>query len=211
MKKIILSFCVVLLLSSCKDEVKIPANFDYGKIENGVYDNKFFNFELAFNDQWSVQTKEEMHQMSENSRNTMAGDNQNLKSTLQASQVNVADLFSIFKVPVGSVTGGNASLIINAENLRSFPNVKNPRDYMVAARQLLNQTSLKLIYKKEPYTKTIGGKQFIGMEIFNQDYNLTQDYFVTLSNGFAISMVLSYDNAEDQQELYKMLDTLKFE
>ncbi|RXJ50278.1 hypothetical protein [Gelidibacter gilvus] len=211
MKKIILSFCVVLLLSSCKDEVKIPENFDYGKIESGVYDNKFFNFELAFNDQWSVQTKEEMQQMSENSRNTMAGDNQNLKSTLQASQVNVADLFSIFKFPVGSVTGGNASLIINAENLQSFPNVKTPRDYIMSARQLLDQTSLTLIYKKEPYTKTIGGKQFIGMEIFNQDYNLTQDYFVTLRNGFAISMVLSYDNAEDQQELYKMLDTIKFE
>ncbi len=211
MKKIILSFCVVLLLSSCKDEVKIPENFDYGKIESGVYDNKFFNFELAFNDQWSVQTKEEMQQMSENSRNTMAGDNQNLKSTLQASQVNVADLFSIFKFPVGSVTGGNASLIINAENLQSFPNVKTPRDYIMSARQLLDQTSLTLIYKKEPYTKTIGGKQFIGMEIFNQDYNLTQDYFVTLRNGFAVSMVLSYDNAEDQQELYKMLDTIKFE
>ncbi|HUH27340.1 hypothetical protein [Gelidibacter sp.] len=211
MKKILLSFCVVLLLSSCKEEVKIPANFDYGKIENGSYDNKFFNFKLAFNDQWSVQTKEQMHQMSENSRNTMAGDNHNLKNTLKASQVNVADLFSIFKFPVGSVSGGNASLIINAENLMSFPNVKTPRDYMVAARQLLDQTSLNLIYKKEPYTITIGGKQCIGMEIFNQDYNLTQDYFVTLRNGFAISMVLSYDNAEDQQELYKMLDTLKFE
>ena len=120
MKKIILSCCAVLLLLSCKDDVKIPENFDYGKIENGVYDNKFFNFELAFNDQWSVQTKEQMHQMSENSRNTMAGNNQNLKNTLQASQINVADLFSIFKFPVGSVTGGNASLIINAENWKSL-------------------------------------------------------------------------------------------
>lgn len=210
MKKVLLSLCVVLIFSSCKENVKIPENFDYGKIENSVYSNEFFNFELPFNENWSAQTKEQMYQMSENSRDVMAGDNQNLKNTLKASQVNVADLFAVFKFPVGTTQGGNASLIINAENLKSFPKVRTPNDYIAAARKLLDETPLILIYKQEPNAKTIGSKEFMTMEIFNQEYNISQEYFVTLRNGFAISMVATYDNAEDQLELYKMIDNLKF-
>ncbi|WP_027126654.1 hypothetical protein [Gelidibacter mesophilus] len=211
MKNILLILSVLCLFSSCKKDVQIPENFDYGKIENGIYSNEFFNFDLSFNEDWTVQSKDEMRQMSESSRDILAGENQNLKNSLKASQVNVADLFTIFKFPVGSVESGNASFLINAENLKAFPKVRTPKDYIAAARQLLDQSSLALNYKKEPYTKSIGGKEFMGMEIFNESYNLTQEYFVTLRHGFAISIVASYDNPDDQQELYKIIESIKFD
>jgi len=127
MKKIILSLCVVLLMSSCKEEAKIPENFDYGNTENGIYKNEFFNFEMPYNEEWSVQTREQMAKISQSGQDIMAGDNQKLKNTLKASQVNVADLFALFKFPVGSVPDNNPSIIINAENLKSFPAVKTPQ------------------------------------------------------------------------------------
>lgn len=210
MKKIVLGVCLVLFLSSCKDKTKIPKNFDYGKIEKGVYSNEFFGFDLPFNEDWSVQTKEEMEEMNKDGREILHGGNERLKKNLEASQVNVADLFSMFEFPMGMVSGVNASLIMKAENLESFPQVKTSKDYLTAARALLDQTSLILSYPKGIYPKRIGGEEFMAMEVHNQDHNITQEYFIILSKGFAISIVISYDNAEQKVELHEMINNLKF-
>ena len=210
MKKIILSVCLLSFLSSCKEETEIPKNFDYGKIEKGVYSNEFFEFELPFNKDWSVQTKEEMAKMNEDGREILHGNNERLKKNLEASQVNVADLFSIFEFPLEIISGVNASLIMKAENLKSFPQVKTSKDYLTAARALLDQTPLILSYPKGIYPKRIGGKEFTAMEVYNQDHNITQEYFIILSKGFAISIVISYDNREQKIELHEMIDNLRF-
>ena len=210
MKEIILSLCVILFLSSCKDAHKSSDNFDYGIIENGVYSNKFFNFELPVNDNWSVQTKEQIAEINKAGRDAMAGTNEKLKKNLTASQINVADLLAVFEFPTGTVPGTNPSLIMNAENLKNFPNVKSSEDYITSVNKLLSQTSVTLKYLKEPYKKTIGGKEFMAMEIYYEDYNITQEYIATLSNGFAISIVVAYENEDQKQELHKMIDNLKF-
>jgi len=51
----------------------------------------------------------------------------------------------------------------------------------------------------------------MAMEIHNQDYNITQEYFATLRNGFAITIVASYNTDAQREDLYKMLDNLKFD
>lgn len=97
-----------------------------------------------------------------------------------------------------------------AENLVDFPKIRTSKDYIIEARSFLEDIALSLIYKTEPYSKILGGKEFIDMEIFNQHYNITQEYFATLSKGFAISMAVSYDNYDQKKELYKMIDHIKF-
>lgn len=210
MKKIILSLCVVLFISSCEETNKIPENFDYGTVENGVYSNTFFNFDLSFDKDWSVQSKEQMAEMTQKGQDLITGENERLKKNLKASQVNVAELFAVFKFPVETVSVYNPSLIMNAENLKGFPEVRKPKDYMDAVRSLLDEAPMTLIYKKQHYSKIIGGKEFVAMEIYNQDYDVNQEYFSTLHKGFAVIMVISYDGDDQKEELYKILNTLKF-
>lgn len=210
MKKTILSLSILLILSSCKEQKKIPENFDYGTVENGIYSNKFFNFDLSFDKDWSVQSKEEMAEMSKIGQDILIGESESLKKNFKASQVNVAELFGVFKFPVGTVSVYNPSLIINAENLKDFPDVRKPKDYMDSVRNLLDQAPFTLIYKKKLYSKIIGGKEFVAMEIYNQDYNVTQEYFSTIHKGFAIVMVISYDDDDQKEELYKIIDNVKF-
>ena len=210
MKKIILIISVVLILFSCKDNKKIPENFDYGTVENGIYSNTFFNFDVSFDKDWSVQSKEEMSEMSKKGQDLILGENKTLKRSFEASQVNVAELFAVFKFPVGTVSVYNPSLIMNAENLKSFPDVRKTKDYMDAVRSLLDQAPFTLIYKKKEYSKIIGGKEFMAMEIYNEDYDVTQEYFSTIHKGFAIVMVISYDDDNQKEELYKIIDHVKF-
>ncbi|MEO8774402.1 MAG: hypothetical protein ABI263_07075 [Gelidibacter sp.] len=205
-----MSLCVVLFIYSCKEENKIPENFDYGTVENGVYANDFFNFELSFDKDWSVQSKDQMAEMTKKGQDLITGKNELLKKNLKASQVNVAELFAVFKFPVGTGSVYNPSLIINAENLKGFPDVRKPKDYMDAVRSLLDEAPMKLIYKEQHYSKIIGGKEFVSMEIYNQDYNVSQEYFSTIQKGFAIIMVISYNDDAQKEELYKIIDNLKF-
>lgn len=210
MKRIILSVCVILFLSSCMEESKSAQNFDYGKIENEVYTNEFFDFEVSINQNWSAQTQEQMAEMAKKGQEMYGGKNQEIQKTLRPSDVNVANLLAVFEFPVGSVQVINPSLVITAENLQSFPKVKASADYMTSVRKRLDKSSLLMMYIKDPYPKTIGGAEFLGMEIYNQDYNITQEYFATLRNGFAISIVIAYDTDDQKESLYKMIDNLKF-
>ncbi|MEO5789237.1 MAG: hypothetical protein ACOH2D_12095 [Gelidibacter sp.] len=210
MKTIILSLCVVLLLSSCKEENKIPENFDYGTIENGVYSNKFFNLELSYNKDWSPKSREQMTEMTEQVREFVNGDNENLKATSKASEVNFAELFAIFKFPKGTVSEFNPSLIINAENLKSLPQIKTPKDYINETKSMLDSGPLNFVYKEKPNSITIGGKEFASMEVFSPDYDITQEFFVAFDNGFAIAMVISYNDDLQKESLHKMIDNLKF-
>ncbi len=210
MKKIIRSLCVILILSSCQEERNIPENFDYGTVENGVYRNKFFNLELSYNEDWSLKSTEQMTEMSEQVRKFVNEDEGNLKKNAKASEVNFAELFALFKFPTGTVSEFNPSLIINAENLKSLPEIKTPEDYINETKALLDDGPLTFVYREKPSSITIDGKQFAVIEVYNSDYNITQEFFATLQNGFVVAMVISYNDATQKASLHKMIDNLKF-
>ena len=208
MKKIILSVFVLLILTSCKENDPKTADFDYGTIENGVYKNNYFNFEMPVNDKWFPKSKKDRILMSSKTKKT---ENKSDKSPdVKGADVKNAVLFSIAKFPAEAVQTANPSMFINSVNLEGYPNIKSPSDYIAMTRQMLDNTPLILVYKKEPYSKTIDGVEFQVMEIFNQDYEVTQEYLATLRNGFAISLVMAYTSEMQKEELYIMLDQLKF-
>ena len=208
MNKIFLSLCVILLASSCKDEHKISEDFDHGKIENGVYSNEFFNFEVPYNQDWSVKSRDQMTEMTEEVRDFV--DQGNLETTPKETQINFAQLFALFKFPIGTVSEFNPSLIINAENLKSLSAIKTPKDYINETKILLDEGPMNFVYKEKPYSITIGSKEFATMEVYNQDYNITQEFFAAIHHGFAIAMVISYNDDAQKESLHKMIDNLKF-
>ena len=50
----------LLLIAGCK---QTPKNFDYGKIENGVYRNNYFDFEIPVPANWAVQNREQVQEL----------------------------------------------------------------------------------------------------------------------------------------------------
>ncbi len=210
MKKIICIALLVIVNFSCVEEKNLPNHFDYGSIENNTYINDFFGFRLPYNSEWSVLDKQQMSNITKAGKEMIVGDDNKLKKVVDVSSVNLAELFMIFKHELGTTTEFNPSLGINAENLNQFPNVKETKDYVVQAKNFMDQTKMNIDYRREDYEVKIGNTSFICLEIFNLDYNIYQDYYVTLNNGFAISMVVSYANEEDKNEINAMLDKMQF-
>ncbi|NMH88690.1 hypothetical protein [Flavivirga algicola] len=211
MRKFVSVLIVVLLVSGCKKNVNVPLSFDYGSVKDGVYDNTFFKFRLPVDPDWYMLNTDEADQIYKTGNDLVSGDNESLKKTLDASMVNIAKLLSVFRSQPGTTIDFNPSILINAENLRSFPNVDTPKKYIIQAKELIRQSGMDIEYIEEKDKVRIGSQDFVFMSVKNSynGFDIHQDYFVTLKNGFAVSFIMSYTNQEDKEALYTMFDELK--
>lgn len=210
MKKIV-GLLLVLVLFSCNKKANVPMTFDYGSIENGIYDNTFFKFKLPINQEWYVLDNKEANEVYKIGNEVASGEDEFLKKKMTASQINVAKLVTTFRVAPGTNITFNPSLIINAENLNNSPQIKSVNDYLSVAKQLLGKTAMNIEYLEEKDLVKIGSQDFGFLKLENKfnETSILQDYYVTLKKGFAISFIMSYTNEDEKEMLYEMFNELK--
>ena len=211
MKKALSFSLIVLVLLACKNEVNMPSSFDYGSIENGVYENTFFKFKLPINPKWYVLDNEETDAVYKMGNDIVAGENESLKENLIAADINLAKLVTAFREQPGTSYSFNPSLVINAENLKSAPLVKTTAQYIDLAKNLLNQSNMQLKYIDEKDKVKIGSQDFAFIQLENSFDGIvvTQDYYCTLKNGFVLLFIMSYIEDTGKAEVYNMFDNLK--
>ena len=211
MKKALSFSLIVLVLLACKNEVNMPSSFDYGSIENSVYENTFFKFKLPINPKWYVLDNEETDAVYKMGNDIVAGENESLKENLIAADINLAKLVTAFKEQPGTSYSFNPSLVINAENLKSAPLVKTTAQYIDLAKNLLNQSNMQLKYIDEKDKVKIGSQDFAFIQLENSFDGIvvTQDYYCTLKNGFVLLFIMSYIEDTGKAEVYNMFDNLK--
>ncbi|WP_027420718.1 hypothetical protein [Crocinitomix catalasitica] len=211
MKKIIYLIIAITTLSCTSEQTNLPEEFDFGKTENGLYTNDFFNLEIKFNPNWVVQDKQQMNNLIEKGGDLVTGDDQNLKAIVKAAKVNTAYLLTIFKYEAGSVVGFNPSFMVVAENTKSSPGIKNGKDYLFHVKKLLEQTQIEYIFDKEVYEKTIGTSIFHVLEAKTNimDKTIVQEYITTITNGFSLAYIISYVDEDEKNELYEIIDQIK--
>ncbi len=214
MKKKIYVLLIILstIITSCKTNSK-PENFDYGKVENHIYRNAFFNLKISLPPEWIVQTKEQTEELVKKGSDLVTGDNNNLKAIIKASEVNSAYLLTLFKHEVGAAVNYNPGLILIAENLKQFPGIKNGADYLFHTRKFLKQSQIQYNNIDDNFEKVkISNQEFYKMDLDlnHGNLNIKQSYYSTIKNGFSINFILSYINNEQKKELEEILNTLIF-
>ena len=204
---------LILLLSACGGD-NMPKNFDYGTVENSVYSNTYFEFTMDVPDQWIVQSKEQNEQLMETGEKLIAGDDKSMKAALNASDVNVANLLTVFKYETGSPVDFNPSYMFIAENVMKAPGVKTGSDYFFNARKILEQSQTPYKHIDEEYsTKNLGGKDFYVMntEIEYMGISIYQAYYCRVDNGFALNLIISYSTDDEKDELEKIVESISFQ
>jgi hypothetical protein len=203
----------VVLLAGCKNKQAMPDEFDYGKIENGVYTNKYFNFEMPVPGDWSVQNKEQVEQIKQLSQRMIGEKNKELASQIKASDVNYASLLTVFRNPMDSVTGEfNYSFVIVAENLSKNPGIKKGEDYLVQARSLMEKSGLTYSFEPGYSTEKIGNREFDRMNVVMtvRGIDVQQSYYALIDKKFALAIVVSYANDEQKQAVKDVVNKIKF-
>ena len=205
-------FLLLIIIASCNNQGK-PKDFDYGRVENNQYINSFFDVKMTVPAGWIIQTKEQMDNLSKVGKELVTGDNSKMKAALKASEINTANLLSVFQYEVGSAVDYNPSLMLIAENIKHAPGIKTGKDYLFQTRKLLEQSQLKYDRLDTESTKeVINGMEFYKMnaEINYMGLTIKQIYYTTILNGFSFNVILSFINDQQKSELAEALNSMKF-
>lgn len=208
------TFVLLLLVAlvSCKQSARIPDDFDYGKVENNVYSNDYFGFKIPLPADWALQSKEEMERLRQQGRAMIEQSNKDMAKTLKASEVNSAMLLSIFRHKPDSVTGEfNHSMTVLAENISKVPGIKTAVDYLENTKKLIVQS--RMPYKtSDIHRQKVGGRDFDVMTVTMtmQGIDIEQLYYTTVIGDFALGMIISYTNSQQEEELKKIVNGISF-
>jgi hypothetical protein len=205
-----LFFLAVLLLviAACKQQ---PKNFDYGKIENGVYKNNYFDFEIPVPANWAVQNKEQVQDLQKTGQELVSGDNKELGAKVKAANIRTAMLLTVFKNKTDATTDKfNSSFIILSENLGGMP-IRKGRDYLAHARDIMQQSNMSYQFAPNYSTEKIGNKEFDRMDVsLPGQPDIQQSYYSVIDRDFALSIIISYADAEQKAELKNIINKIKF-
>ncbi|WP_299337419.1 hypothetical protein [uncultured Psychroserpens sp.] len=209
MKKLLFLF-LALSTFACKTEPQMPENFDYGSIENSVYTNNYFNMRFPFDESWDVQSKDEIQNIMDSGEDIITDDR--IKRAIKASEVNTANLFVAYFYELGSVFTYNPSIIIVAENIKMFPQVTRGSDYLVEAKKILKGTSLGYEFEMGTEPKIIDGKSFDIMNVTGNymGNQFSQKYMSTITKGFSLSFILSYNSDDQLNQLMEAINKMSF-
>tara|TARA_R110000868_G_scaffold6454_3_gene36613 strand:+ start:7743 stop:8396 length:654 start_codon:yes stop_codon:yes gene_type:complete len=208
-----LSILLVSLITISSYSQTKPVDFDYGKVKNNKYVNSFFNCELNIPTDWVVQTKEQIETISNKGKELIAGDDANMKAMMKTSQVNSANLLSVFQYERGAPVDYNSSISIVAENVKNLPGIKSGSDYLFQVKKMLTLSKIKFDsiapdFKKETINNTVFYKMDAGITIMG--INIKQSYYSTIVNGFSFSIVMSYTDEEQKNILLESINSLQF-
>ncbi len=207
---IILFSAVFFIRSNGQDTNK---SFDYGIVEMNIYRNAFFDFEMVLPDEWVVQSRDQIEHLKKRGKALVAGENQNMKAMLNASDISSAYLLAAFQFEAGSAVDFNPSIAIIAENVKNFPGIKSGKEYLFHASRLMEQSQLK--YKhidKEFAALEINGTTFhvlnAGIKVVGGETH--QRYFVTIKEGFSFIVCITYSNSQQEEMLLQSINSMKF-
>ncbi len=215
MKKTIYLFGLLLLVAACNNKKAIPEEFDYGKVENHVYRNTYFDFRVSLPEAWAVKSQAEMDALQKQGHDLIAGDNSSLKKTIKAAEVNTATLLMTSKYP-GQDQADNPNFIAVAERLSSLAkaanNIENGKDYLEATKKLMAQSAMKFEQEGDIVKSDLAGKEFykMTMKLDAGFVVVHQDYYATILNDFALAFISTYVSDPSKEELQGILNSIKF-
>lgn len=210
--KILTIILFATIAANCFSQSKL-VDFDYGRIENSTYLNSYFNFEIAIPADWIVQNKEQMESLKKAGTDLVVGDNTNLKAAFKATEINSANLLFVYQYERGAAVEYNPSFLMVAENIKDFPGIKTGSDYLFQARRLMEQAQIKYDYLDTEFVKeSIDGVDFYKMnaEIVYMGIGIKQIYYASILKGFSLTVIISFTNDEQKNNLLTAINSMKF-
>ncbi|NME71600.1 hypothetical protein [Flammeovirga aprica] len=203
---------LVILFSNCSLYGQ-SENFDYGSVTENIYTNDYFKCKIEIPENWVVQSRERTDQIADLGKELIAGDNQKLKSVIKVSNVNTVNLLCAFQHELGYTVDYNPNIIVVAENVIRYPEIKSGRDFLFQSKRLMKQSQFKYDYVSDEFERIkISGVEFYKMEAHMNimGTEVKQMFYSTIRERFSFNIVISYVTESQKEILLESLDSLKF-
>ena len=186
---------------------------DQGVYADGQYRNTYFDFVADIPAEYVVASAETLKATAEAGRQLIeaADGSAATKAAVRASDVTTMQLFLASKYEIGHPVAFNPNVVCLVENLSGAPGVKKPGDYLFHAMNLLKTTGLNYSVDMEFTDLDINGRTFsvARAELDNPPLLIKQEYVVTLTQGFALAFIATYENDDDHTELMNIISSYR--
>ena len=197
--------------SSSTRHLKKPATstesgLDNGTVANGVYHNKALAFSCKIPEGWVLRT-EEMNARDEKEREDK-GSKDSAAPQPAASSAGAKVLLAAFsRPPEAHAEDVNASILIAAESVASYPGLEEAAQYFEPLTEVAKAQGFTL--DENPYDIAIGTKTLVRGD-FHKDVGsrvMRQSTLAMLSHGYAISITVIGGTDDEVEDL---VDGLSF-
>jgi hypothetical protein len=203
---------VLATLHCCYAQID-TANFDYGRINNNIYSNTYFNFNITIPTGWVLLSKNEYKDLQNKSIELFNEQDSSFTKTMRASLVNSANLFTAFKYQPGTNTEFNPSISMVVENISKSPAIQTGDEYLQIVRTYMRKYTTQYSFENDEIKKChVGSKTFYKLEVLITvgGQIAYQHYYSTVINGFSVNILLCYIFDSQKKELLKALNTAHF-
>jgi hypothetical protein len=205
---------LLVIVAGCRHSSRIPGDFDYGKVENGIYINKYFDMEVSVPSGWIVQSKKQADRVLNKEYKAIEETNKEIACRTQKSAASTAVLLFVFKHSSDSVTNGyNPYFIVMAEKLDSLSGIKTGIDYLENEKNLMHQAKTGYFVTSDYSLKNIGNKEFDVLRFtksIGEQMDVKRVYHVWIEKGFALDIIISFAFEEQEKELMDVLRKIRF-
>lgn len=190
---------LVCLTTSCGGN-KNAKVFDKGKLDGNTYSNSYFDFSVDVPQGWYVFNRYELEQASKESANAIPNKavRQELERTMELESV---PLLVAYQSEPGTVKEFIPSFQAVAENLRWLPDVKTGEHYLMQALETFRVSGMQYESLDVPVNAVkIDGEEFytIKLRVNYGEYMVTQEWYSTVRDGFALNFGFTYDGDNDK-------------
>jgi hypothetical protein len=196
---------------SAKKAAPADSGIDSGSVSNGVYHNKSLAFSCKIPPGWVLRT-DEMNAREENQEGnkekTEANDKATPPAADAASSAGARVLLAAFsRPPEARAADVNASIVIAAESVASYPDLKEAAQYFFPLNEVAKAQGFTA--DEDPYDIAVGTKKLVRGD-FHKDVGtrvMHQSTLVMLARGYAISITVIGGTDDEVEDL---IDGLSF-
>lgn len=202
----------IVLILGCKEKPPAERMFDEGHVDGGRYVNDYFGLSMELPKGWVLQDKKEAQALMDKGVGMISKDKEEEHMLKKAMEVQTANLVTLFHYEPGSPVSFNPSFIVMAENVHSLPGIKEGKDYLFHARQLMESSRMPFTYDGELPDMIVDGVDFqaMKMSVHSPMASVDQNYYCAVKDGFALSVVMSYQDSATADTLRSILRTTTF-
>ncbi|WP_421890369.1 hypothetical protein [Marinoscillum sp.] len=179
----------------------------FGQLQGDEYSNEYFDLVMKFDTTWFTMDQEQLKAMTNAGKELIKSKNADFGEMLDLAMLQTVYLFGISQYEQGAPVDYNPSFLMLAENLSNAPGVKKGEDYLFHTKNALKQTGMDYTFG-EPYDE-VNGFAVLSAELAYMGIKIKQHYVTKVSDGYALSCILSFTDDDQKGALYEMVNSIK--
>lgn len=177
-----------------------------------TYVNGFFGMRVEKPADWYSQSAEEDIMQQQQGSKVRSGDDENMEAMIEAAMESSLPLFGFFKNPPGTPGTFNTNVLSVAENIRMYPGIKKPCDYINAVKEVLERGQLNYQFDSDCQSTRVGGKAsgYMDASLSVANFDVTQRYHAIITDDYAISFIQTYADDQGAKNVAHIMDSIRF-